>query len=297
MELCRQCPRKCGADREGAMGYCLVPRAFRVARAALHPWEEPEISGMRGSGTIFFCGCNLRCVYCQNREVSRARLGIELDADALIDVMLRLQAAGAHNINLVTPTQYALQLAEVLKMAKPQLQIPIVYNSGGYESVKTLRALYGLVDIYLPDFKYYDSTLSLRYSGAEDYRTVATDALAEMLRQTGKPVFDADGMLLRGTVVRHLVLPGCRHDSVKVLCHLFDTFGRDAFLLSLMSQYTPDFAKDTPYRELHRRVTSFEYQTVLDEAERLGFGGNFQARSSADAAYTPDFYEKSFLPQ
>ena len=297
MELCYQCPRKCGADRKHSLGYCRVPTDFRVARAALHMWEEPEISGVRGSGTVFFCGCNLRCVYCQNREVSHAELGRMLTAEQLIDVMLRLQDAGAHNINLVTPTQYAQALAETLRRVKPQLHVPVVYNCGGYESVEALKCLEGLVDVYLPDFKYVDSSLAKKYSGAADYCAVATEALAEMLHQTGAPVFDADGMLLRGTVVRHLVLPGARADSIAVLNHLADTFGVAGYRLSLMSQYTPAFAKDTPYRELHRRVTTFEYECVAREAIRLGFEGNQQARTSATEGYTPDFHERSFLPE
>ena len=293
---CRQCPRACGIDRREAVGYCGVPEEIRVARAALHMWEEPQISGTRGSGTIFFCGCNLRCVYCQNRDVSRAVLGQCLSAQELIDVMLRLKEAGAHNINLVTPTQYAEAIAKVLEQVKPQLEIPVVYNCGGYESVDTLRRLEGLVDVYLPDFKYYDSALSLAYSGASDYFAVACEALAEMLRQTGPATCDDDGMLLRGTVVRHLVLPGCRKDSIEVLRRLAERFGTSAFSLSLMSQYTPAFAMDTPFENLHRRVTSFEYNAVLDEAIRLGYVGNFQARSSATETFTPDFTEQSLLP-
>lgn len=293
---CNQCPRACGADRESTVGYCGVPWTFRVARAALHYWEEPQISGRNGSGTIFFSGCNLRCVYCQNKEISNARLGKEIDADALIDVMLRLQDAGAHNINLVTPTQYALSLGDVLRRVKPQLHIPVVYNCGGYEKVKTLQKLEGLVDIYLPDFKYCDPARAERYSGVGDYYDVAIEALGEMLRQTGKPMLDERGMMQRGTVVRHLVLPGGRHDSIAVLRCLAERFGTDAFLLSLMSQYTPDFAMDTPYKELYRRVTFFEYSSVCSVAEQLGFEGNFQERTSACAAYTPDFNEESFLP-
>ncbi|MBQ9759802.1 MAG: radical SAM protein [Clostridia bacterium] len=293
---CDQCPRACGADRERTVGYCGVPWEFHVARAALHPWEEPQISGTRGSGTVFFCGCNLRCVYCQNRAVSRAELGRRLDAEQLLDVMLRLEAAGAHNINLVTPTQYAQQLVPVLERAKQCLHIPIVYNCGGYEGVDALRCLEGLVDIYLPDFKYVSTELSARYSGAQDYCEVATRALAEMLRQTGAPIIGADGIMTRGVIVRHLVLPSARKDSVAVLRHLAERFGTDAFLLSLMSQYTPAFAVDTPYRELHRRVTTFEYESVANEAIGLGFSGNLQARTSANAEYTPDFREESFLP-
>ena len=292
---CNQCPRECNVDRDENHGFCGVPSRFVVARASLHQWEEPQISGKNGSGTIFFCGCNLRCIYCQNRDISRAAAGRELTGEELIGVMLRLEEAGAHNINLVTPSHYAMQLADVLCKARKVLRVPIVYNCGGYESLAALRALDGLIDVYLPDFKYCDATLAARYSGAEDYFAVATEALAEMLRQTGAPVFDEDGMLLRGVTVRHLVLPGARADSLAILRHLAERFGTSSFLLSLMSQYTPDFAMDVPYRELRRRVTSYEYNVVLEEAIRLGFSGNFQSRSSANAGYTPDFGERSFL--
>ena len=296
MGKCTQCPRQCGIDREGGqIGFCGVPAGFRVARAALHPWEEPFISGQKGSGTIFFCGCNLQCVFCQNREISRGGAGKTIGADALAKLMLRLRDAGAHNINLVTPSHYAEQLVPVLKKVKPILGIPVVYNCGGYEKVETLRKLEGLVDIYLPDFKYYSSELAQKYSGAADYFEVALEALGEMIRQCGAPVFDENGMLNRGVVVRHLVLPGARSDSLEVLNALAQRFGVRAFLLSLMSQYTPDFAMDCPYTELRRRLTTFEYQSVAGEAERLGFDGCLQSRSAADAAYTPDFYEESFL--
>ena len=289
---CMQCPRVCGVDRAaGELGYCGVPWDFFVARAALHKWEEPSISGKNGSGTIFFSGCNLRCVFCQNYEVSHEALGERVDEDRLLALMLRLQDEGAHNVNLVTPTPYVHRLAEVLRKVKPQLRIPVVYNCGGYERVETLRELDGLVDVYLPDFKYCDPTLAQQFSGAGDYFEVVMAALAEMLRQTGAPQLDAEGMLVRGVIVRHLVLPGHRSDSIAVLHALADTFGTDAFLLSLMSQYTPAFAAHAPYKELHRRVTSFEYESVLAEARRLGFDGYFQSRSSATAGFTPDFHE------
>ena len=291
-QICNQCPRACGLPREEARtGYCGVPWGFRVARAALHPWEEPSISGTRGSGTIFFSGCNLRCVFCQNREISHQHLGQELSPAELEKVMLRLRDDGAHNINLVTPTHYALQLAEVLERVKPQLGSPVVYNCGGYESVDTLRRLEGLVDVYLPDVKYDSNELAARYSATPDYHQVAFAALVEMLRQTGSRVFDGKGLLQRGVILRHLVLPGCRKDSISLLSALKETFGTDAFLLSLMNQYTPEFALQSPYPELHRRVTTFEYGSVLDHAERLGFEGYFQSRSSATAAFTPDFHE------
>ena len=288
---CTQCPRACAVDRSVSVGYCGVPWNFRIARADLHHWEEPPISGTRGSGTIFFSGCNLRCVYCQNREVSRESLGREVDADRLTDLMLALRDGGAHNINFVTPTPYAVQLAALLERVKPTLGIPIVYNCGGYESVETLRRLDGLVDVYLPDVKYFSPDLARRYSDAPDYFSVALSALAEMLRQTGAPVTDGEGILQRGTVVRHLVLPAHRDDSIALLRALAERFGTRGLRLSLMSQYTPQFALDTPYRNLHRRVTTFEYNAVLDHALALGFEGYFQARDSATAAFTPDFRE------
>jgi len=292
-ELCQQCPRGCGVDRDGGVGFCGVPNRFVVSRAALHAWEEPILSGKKGSGTLFFSGCNLRCVFCQNRDISHAAKGKEIGAGELERLMLRLQEDGAHNINLVTPTHYARQLVSVLERVKPRLSIPVVYNCGGYESVESLRALDGLVDIWLPDVKYYSSEISLRYSAAKDYYSVATDALAEMLRQCPRAEYGADGMLRRGVMVRHLVLPGCRNDSIRLLEQLADRFGADAFLLSLMSQYTPQFAKESPYRELHRAVTTFEYRSVADAAVRLGFQGFFQSKDSASAAYTPDFSEET----
>ena len=288
-ELCNQCPRKCNVDRSRALGFCGVPEGFRVARVALHAWEEPVISGERGSGTVFFCGCNLRCVFCQNREVSRATLGRELSAEELAAKLLRLQEQGAHNLNLVTPTPYARQLIPLLKALKPRLSIPVVYNCGGYEDVETLRALEGLVDVWLPDFKYFDADLAKRYSAAPDYFPVALDALREMLRQCPTRAFAKDGTLARGVIVRHLVLPSHRADSIALLEALAREFGSDAFLLSLMSQYTPTFAKDAPDPALHRRLTSFEYEKVLDTATRLGFDGFRQSRSSAPELYSPDF--------
>ena len=296
MSICVQCPRACGVERNhSCTGFCGVPDTFRVARASLHFWEEPFISGKRGSGTVFFSGCNLQCVFCQNREISGGKLGKDIDAGALEELFFRLRDAGAHNINLVTPSHYAMQLRSVLERIKDRLIIPIVYNCGGYERLETLRSLEGLIDIYLPDLKYYSSALSEKYSGAADYFAVASQAIGEMIRQTGKPSFDADGMMKKGVVVRHLVLPGARQDSIQVLSALHELFGSDSFLLSLMNQYTPDFAKQCPYPELHRRLTTFEYQSVLNKAEQLGFEGCIQGRDAANASYTPDFYEQSFL--
>lgn len=289
--LCNQCPRACRVDRNQAVGFCGAPARFLVARASLHAWEEPVISGKNGSGTVFFSGCNLRCVFCQNATVSQAVRGTELDEDQLERLMLALQKKGAHNINLVTPSHYAHALVPVLRRVKPLLSIPVVYNCGGYESTEALAALEGLVDIWLPDMKYYSAELSARYSAASDYYPVALRALTEMLRQCPAPIYGEDGLLKKGVIVRHLVLPAARHDSIELLRCLAAQFGSDAFLLSLMSQYTPEFAKSSPYRELHRRVTAFEYDSVLQVATELGFDGFLQDRASATQGYTPNFEE------
>ena len=292
---CVQCPRRCGADRNVRPGFCGVPEELRLARAALHPWEEPCLSGKNGSGTLFFCGCNLRCVFCQNREISHGALsGTPVSPGQLKDLMLRLRDEGACNINLVTPTHYAEALIPVLQEIRPSLGIPVVYNCGGYESTDTLKKLEGLIDIYLPDIKYYSAELSGKYSSAPDYYPIALNALREMLRQTGTVQYAPDGSLLRGVIVRHLVLPGCRKDSVRLLNALYDEFGNSAFLLSLMSQYTPEFAPADADKNLRRRLTDFEYSSVLSAVEALGFSGYFQRRDSAKTSYTPDFREKTF---
>ena len=286
---CDSCPRACGIDRTVGVGYCGVGKEFLIARAALHPWEEPPISGKNGSGTVFFAGCNLRCVYCQNREISRGGKGTPMTVEELGAVCLNLQKQGAGNLNFVTPTHYAARLPDLLRKIRPELTIPVVYNCGGYEKVETLRGLCGLVDIYLPDCKYYDSGLSARLSGAADYFTVFTDALGEMLRQVGEVRYTEDGRMAKGVLVRHLVLPGCRKDSIRILTELAERFGTNAFLLSLMRQYTPEFATDAKDPNLHRRVTTFEYESVLDHAVKLGFTGFCQSGSSASSDFTPVF--------
>jgi putative pyruvate formate lyase activating enzyme len=252
-------------------------------------WEEPCISGTRGSGTVFFSGCNLGCVFCQNYRVSHRGQGIEISDDELIGRMLALQAAGAHNINLVTPTHFATRLAEVLARVKPALHIPVVYNTGGYEKTETIELLAPYVDVWMPDFKFADRQLATDYAGAPDYPEVAEQAIAKMYELAGSVQFDADGMLTRGVLVRHLVLPGCRKDSIAVLDRLAKTVPVQNVRLSLMSQYTPEFATDAPFTNLHRRVTTFEYESVMAHAERLGFIGYMQQRESATAKYTPDF--------
>ena len=244
----------------------------------------------RSSGTIFLGGCTLRCVFCQIRDISRGASGPPLTDAELLSLFGELYRAGVHNFNLVSPTPYVRALCRGLPEVKKRYPLPVVYNTGGYERVETLRQLAGLVDIYLPDFKYADPALSAAFSGAADYPGAAASAVAEMARQTGKPLFDSEGMLRRGTVVRHLVLPGHRADSFAVLMRLAELFpARDEILLSLMRQYTPDFAPADAPRELHRRVTTFEYTKVLSLCETLGFQGFSQQKGAADKGFTPDF--------
>ncbi len=288
MAICNDCPRKCGVDRSLGRGACRAPAEFLVARTSLHMWEEPCISGRNGSGTVFFGGCSLGCVFCQNRAIRDGEKGERLSGETLLARMLGLVGQGAHNINLVTPTHYTRALVEVLEQLRRRTSVPVVWNSGGYESVEMLRMLDGLVDVYLPDFKYISREMAA-YSHAPDYAEVATLALAEMYRQRGEVRLDADGMMTSGVVVRHLVLPGGRRDSVAVLDRIAETVPIHGIRLSLMSQYTPDFVEREKYPALGRRVTTFEYRSVLEHAEVLGFEGYFQARDSATAAYTPDF--------
>lgn len=294
--LCNICPRKCNIDRSKNIGFCYEKDTVRISRIAPHLYEEPPISGKKGSGTVFFAGCNLRCVFCQNKDISQgARIGKEYSKKELIEALIVLQKSGVHNINLVTPTHFALQIKEVLEEMKKQglLHVPVVYNSSGYENVETLKALDGLIDIYMPDIKYFSSELSAKYSSAPDYFDVASKAIAEMLRQRGHYKYNdtEDGLLTSGVLIRHLVLPSRRKDSINALTHLAEIIPPSDVLISIMSQYTPEFALDSPYSELHRRITSFEYNSVCDAALKLGFDGFMQARSSASSVYTPKFSE------
>ena len=291
---CTLCPRMCRVSRaEGQRGFCGEGAEMRVSRVSLHSFEEPPISGTRGSGTIFFSGCTLRCEFCQNKTISRTGAqGKVFSVEELAEAMYQLRDEGAHNINLVTPTHFTLEIIKALKVVKPTLGIPVVYNTSGYERVETLRRLDGLVDIYLPDFKYCSAELAKKYSSAPNYKDVATEALVEMHRQRGAVRIDESGIMSSGVMIRHLVLPSGRKDSIEVLNTIAATVPTEDVLLSLMSQYTPEFALDSPYKELHRRLTSFEYSSVADHAEKLGFNGYFQALSSASSKYTPDFEQK-----
>ena len=294
MELCRICPRKCNIDRSQDAGFCREGDLMRISRIAPHYYEEPPISYKNGSGTVFFSGCNLHCVFCQNKNISQGeRIGKEYSQDELIDAIVALQERGVHNINLVTPTHFAKQIAKLLtKMKKEELLcVPVVYNSSGYESIDTLKMLDGLIDIYMPDIKYFSSELSTKYSAAPDYFDVASRAIVEMLRQRGHYRYNEQesSLLSSGVIIRHLVLPSHRKDSIDALTHLAELINPSDVLISIMSQYTPDFALDTPYTELHRRITTFEYNSVCNTATALGFDGFMQARSSASSIYTPEF--------
>lgn len=290
MKGCHLCPRECGVERGERLGFCGQPKEIQLAKATLHRFEEPPISGKNGSGTVFFCGCSLRCEFCQNKKISRTLAqGQSVTPAELAEIFLDLEAQGAHNINLVTPTHFADGVRDALLLAKPRLSIPVVYNTSGYERVEILRSLEGLVDVYLPDFKYCSFELSGKYSSAPDYADVTKEALLEMFRQTGPYQLSDDGLLTRGVMVRHLVLPSARKDSIAVLDLLASLLPTSEFLLSLMSQYTPEFALNSPHRELHRRLTAFEYDTVLAHAEQLGFHGFMQSRTSSSTKYTPEF--------
>ncbi len=284
---CTLCPRKCGADRTVRTGFCGGGNGIRAARAALHFWEEPCISGINGSGTVFFSGCPLRCCFCQNVPISLENSGQTISAERLAEIFLELQAQNAHNINLVTASHLLPWIVDALCIAKPHLHIPVVWNCGGYESEESIAALEGLVDIFLPDFKFFDPETARVYANAPDYPQVAARAIARMLRQTGEPVME-NGILQRGCIIRHLVLPSHRHESIALLRHLAERFGTSQFLLSLMSQYTP-MGKFPEHPELNRRITKMEYNSVLKTAQELGFDGYLQDVSAAQSSYTPLF--------
>lgn len=284
---CNLCARRCGVDRTVSAGYCRMKNEIYLSRAALHFWEEPPISGERGSGAIFFSGCSLSCIYCQNREISRGRAGKVVTVERLCEIMLDLQRHGAHNINFVTPTHYIPSVADAIKLARSKgLTIPIVYNTGSYDTPEALKILEGLVDIYLPDLKYYTPRTANEYSSAKDYPEVARDAIAEMYRQVGRAQIDGEGMMTRGVVVRILLLPGHVAEAKLSLKYLMDTYG-DSIYISLMNQYTPMPDMPSP---LNRRVTRDEYEQLLDYAEKLGLKNGFtQEFGTASESFIPPF--------
>ena len=285
---CTLCPRECGADRTKTQGLCGGGASVRVARAAAHYWEEPCISGEHGAGAVFFSGCPLGCIFCQNREISAGNFGKDITIEELADVFVRLEKEGVHTLDLVTPTHFTPWILEALDIAKPT--IPVVWNTGGYERIETLRSLEGKVNVYLPDLKYRSSALAERFSGAADYFERANAAIREMHRQTGAYEFNGEGILTRGVLVRHLVLPGHAEDSIAVFEALSDLVPPDEILVGLMSQYTPphDTKPDFP-TELTRRLCADEYDLVAEAVHALGFEGYEQELSSAKEEYTPPF--------
>ena len=290
---CDLCPRKCLVDRKkGEKGICGQTENLKVARAALHFWEEPCISGDAGSGAVFFSGCPLHCVFCQNENIANGTVGKEISLERLVDIFLELQEKGANNINLVTPGHFVPQIVKALDQAKKEgLTLPVVYNTSSYETVDTIRMLDGYVDIYLPDFKYMSPVLSKKYSHAPDYAQVAKAVIAEMVRQTGKAVFvngDEDNLILRGTIVRHLTLPGCMEDSMQILKYLHETYG-DTIYISIMNQFTP-LSNLEKYPELNRKITDEEYKALVDYAIEIGIENGFiQEGDTAEESFIPAF--------
>lgn len=283
---CTLCPRACGVDRTaGELGFCGCPAGALVAKAMIHKWEEPALAGNGGSGAVFFGGCTLGCKYCQNAAISGGPVGTAMDPQQLRQLFQSLIDQGAENIDLVTPTHF---LPTILPALTPKLPVPVVYNCGGYERVETLKALEGLVDIYLPDFKYMDAERAARYSHAGDYPQIAQAALAEMVRQQPKPEFDERGLMKKGVIVRHLMLPGGIRDSKEVVRYLHETYGEHIFL-SLMNQYTPlPYVADYP--EINRKLKKFEYERLVDYAISIGVDQGFiQEGETAEESFIPSF--------
>lgn len=286
-ENCRLCPRKCGVNRYKKHGFCGTDAEILSAKACLHQWEEPCISYRNGAGTVFFSGCNMHCCFCQNNRISNEFFGKPLTDRQLADVFLSLQDKGADNIELVTPTHFVPSIIQSLDMVKHRLEIPVIYNTGGYELTETIAMLNGYIDVYMPDIKYFSPEVSARYSNAPDYFEYASSAVLAMTKQVGKNIFNEQGGLIKGTLIRHLVLPSHRHDSMKIMEWISENVP-DA-LVSIMNQYTPfDFIDDT-YSEIKRRLTKMEYNSVVRYAESLGINGYTQQPSSVGEKYVPDF--------
>ncbi len=287
---CRRCPRACGVDRQsGRTGVCGVDAEIYIARAALHMWEEPCISGTQGSGTVFFSGCPLRCIYCQNAEIADAAIGKRITVERLAEIFQELTGKGAANINLVTPTHYTEEIIQAVRLARSRgLRIPVVYNCSGYEKVETLQKLEGIVDIYLTDFKYMNTELAAEYSHAPDYPAVAKAALQEMVRQQSIPVFDGQGMMKRGVIVRHLLLPGAVRQAKEILEYVYHTYGNQIYI-SIMNQYTP-LPRVKGHPKLGRHVTGREYDRLVDYAIELGIEQAFiQEGGTSTESFIPAF--------
>lgn len=288
-QVCNICPRNCNVDRSTKVGFCGMLSEIHVAKAYLHEWEEPCISGSRGSGTVFFTGCNLRCVFCQNYKISQENFGVSVSPEKLADIFMSLEKAGAHNINLVTPTIFIPKIKEAIITARNNgLSIPIVYNSNAYENLESLKTLDGLIDIYLPDLKYYSDEVAVKYSNAPHYFEFATKAILEMYRQVGNPVFDNDGIMKKGIIIRHLILPGKLDETKKILRWIKDNLPKEAYI-SLMGQYTP-FYNASKYKELNRRISKKEYEEAIEYFFEIGLENGFvQDDESASESFIPDF--------
>ncbi len=286
--LCNLCPRKCNIDREKVTGYCGGGRDASVSHTMLHHWEEPCISGKNGSGTVFFSGCQLKCVYCQNRKISRTVSGKTYSTDELASLFLSLQDKGAHNINLVTPDHYIYQIAESLEKAKENgLNVPIVYNTSGYVTPQAVRFIGRYIDVYLTDFKYMSSSLAGKYSSAPDYPSSAKAALEEMVSLQPECVYDENGIMKKGVIVRHLIIPGHTADSKDVIKYLYETYG-DSIVISIMNQFTPVDLENYP--EINRRLTTLEYDRVVDYALSLGVKNAYtQQKGTAKESFIPEF--------
>jgi putative pyruvate formate lyase activating enzyme len=290
LNSCTLCPRKCGVDREnGQIGYCGAGKNLKVAKVMLHQWEEPCISGTRGSGTVFFSNCSMRCIFCQNHAISQEGVGSDISTEKLSEIFIELQNQGAHNINLVTPTHYVLQIIEAIKLAKENgLSLPIIYNSSGYENLETLELLDGLIDVYLPDVKYFDDKYAVKYSNAPDYFNYASNSVKEMMNQVGEVQFDEQGMIKKGVIVRHLMLPSLLFDSKKIIDYIYSNFG-DSVYISIMNQYTP-VHKSNLFSELNKTLNPKHYDSLVDYAASVGVKNGFiQDNGAASEAFIPDF--------
>lgn len=289
LKKCNLCPRNCLVDRSKTTGVCGMKDKLVIARASLHMWEEPCISGENGSGTIFFTGCNLKCIFCQNRDISTKLIGQEVSIEEFADICLNFQRQGAHNINLVTPTHFVPLIVDGIKLAKDKgLSIPIVYNTSSYETKETIKMLNGIIDIYLPDAKYYDDKYAIKYSHAPNYFNFSSNAIKEMYNQVGKPQFDENGMMIKGVIVRHLMLPGLKEDTKKILNYLYQEY-QDNIYISIMNQYTP-MKHFENYQELNHKINDEDYDEIINYALDLGIEKAFiQEGDTANDSFIPDF--------
>lgn len=290
LSKCELCPRNCGINRlNDELGFCKSGKNVKVARASLHHWEEPCISGSNGSGTVFFSNCNLNCVFCQNHQISQENTGKEVSIERLAQIFLEQQKRGAHNINLVTPSHYVPQIIEALKIAKNNgLNLPIVYNTNSYEGITTIKLLKGYIDIYLPDLKYYNNKYAEKYSGARNYFKHASEAIKEMVNQVGPCKFDSDGIMKKGVIIRHMMLPGLLFDSKKIIDYIYNTFG-DSVYVSIMNQYTP-LNKVNNFPEINKPVNPKHYEALIDYCLSIGIKNGFiQEDGTVKESFVPDF--------